>query len=122
LFLNYQRNEDKAKYLFPSYWRNEDEAKYLFLNYRRNEDEAKYLFLNYLRNEDEAKYLFLNYRWFAIASRHTLLSPLCKRKETKSFRIFCTQQKYVTTSKLLNFRLCNSKKSPYKILTFFLPN
>ena len=44
----------------------------------------------------------------------TLISPLCKRKETKSFRIFCTQQKYVTASNLLNFRLCISKESPLK--------
>jgi hypothetical protein len=48
LFLYYQRNEDKPKYLFR-------EAKYLFLNYPRNEDEVKYLLLNYRRNEDEAK-------------------------------------------------------------------
>ncbi len=49
---------------------------------------------------------------------HTLISPQCKWMETKSFRIFCTQQKYVTTSKLLNFRLCNSKKSPLKSIGF----
>jgi hypothetical protein len=56
--------------MFLNYQRNEDEAKYLFLNYQRNEDEAKYSFLNYQRNEDKAKYTFLNYRLFAIATRY----------------------------------------------------
>ncbi len=43
-------------------------TRFLILNYQRNEDKAKYSFLNYQRNEDEAKYSFLNYRWFDIAT------------------------------------------------------